>query len=107
MTPMPERTSKQRAEALDKALATRRERARLRAALKDRQLHPVEVIAGAADNPVWRSVKVLWLLEAVPGLGPIRAERLMDSLGIAQSRRLQGLGERQRAALIESLEARS
>lgn len=103
MTAIPPRTDEQRAEALQKALQTRRERARLRAALRDGSVTAVDVIRGASGNPVWASVRVSWLLESVPGIGPVRAERLMTSLAIASSRRVQGLGERQRAGLVAAL----
>ena len=53
------------------------------------------------------SVRVSWLLESVPGIGCVRAERLMSDLRIAPSRRVQGLGERQRAALIAALGERA
>lgn len=55
---------------------------------------------------MWSTMRVLWLLEAVPGIGPVRAGRIMESVGIAHSRRIQGLGERQRTALIALLEDR-
>lgn len=97
----PVRTPEQRAEALARALESRQEKARLRRALRERAISPVTVILGAAENPLWGSFRVSWLLESVPGIGPARAERLMDRLGIARSRRIQGLGERQRAAVIE------
>jgi hypothetical protein len=100
---IPERSAAQRADALAAALASRRERAALRGALKARELSVADVLDGAATNPVWAGVKVSWLLESVPGIGEVRAERLMDSLGIAASRRVQGLGARQRAALIAEL----
>jgi len=106
MTQAPARTDEQRSEALVKALATRQERARVRAALRDRSLNPVDVLRGAADEPVWATMRVSWLLEAVPGIGPVRADRIMESVGIARSRRIQGLGERQRTALIAVLEER-
>jgi len=63
----------------------------------------IDVIRGAEDNPTWGGLKVTWLLECVPGIGAVRAERIMTSLRIAPSRRIQGLGERQRAALIAEL----
>jgi hypothetical protein len=106
MSRTPVRTEEQRAEALAQALATRRERARVRAALRERSLHPVDVLLGAGEDPVWSTMRVLWLLEAVPGIGPVRAGRIMESVGIAHSRRIQGLGERQRTALIALLEDR-
>lgn len=100
---VPVRSPEQRADALTAAMAARRERSRLRAALKAREVTAVEVIEGAADNEIWGAVRVSWLLECVPGIGAVRAERIMSSLRIARSRRVQGLGERQRAALIEEL----
>ena len=71
--------------------------------MKGGDIHPADVISGSAGNQVWAGVKVLWLLESVPGMGPVRAERLMASLAIAPSRRVQGLGERQRASLVREL----
>lgn len=103
MSATPARTAEQRSQALAQALATRQERARVRAALRDRSLHPVEVLTGAGDHPAWASMRVSWLLEAVPGIGPARAHRIMETVGIAESRRIQGLGERQRSALIALL----
>lgn len=100
---VPTRSPEQRSDALAAALAARQERARLRSALKARSLTVAEVISGSADNPVWAAVRVSWLLESVPGIGSVRAERLMADLHIAPSRRVQGLGERQRAALIDAL----
>jgi hypothetical protein len=100
---VPVRTEEQRAHALAAALAARQERARLRTALKARELTATDVIEGAPDNPLWSGVRVSWLLECVPGIGSVRAERIMASLQIAPSRRVQGLGDRQRAALVEEL----
>jgi hypothetical protein len=103
---VPTRSADQRASALEAALAARRERARLRAALKSGDVTAGEVLEGARENPQWASLKVTWLLESVPGIGQIRAERIMTSLGIAASRRIKGLGERQRTALAAELAAR-
>ncbi len=103
MSSIPTRTPEQRAEALAKAHATRQEKVRLRQGLKSRDITGAEVIEEAADHPIWGALKVLWLLESLPGVGPIRAERMMQTLDIAPSRRIQGLGERQRAALLARL----
>jgi hypothetical protein len=100
---VPVRSDAQRADALASALAARQERSRLRAALKSRDLTATDVIEGAPGNPLWAGVKVSWLLECVPGIGSVRAERIMTTLQIAPSRRVQGLGDRQRAALLEEL----
>lgn len=100
---IPERSDEQRVQALEAALAVRVVRARLRAELKARTMSGVDVVEGATENPLWAALKVAWLLESLPGVGRIRAERLMTDLRIAPSRRIQGLGSRQRAALIAEL----
>ena len=43
------------------------------------------------------------MLTSLPGLGKVKAHRLMEKLGIAESRRLRGLGAKQREALIDAL----
>ena len=45
-------------------------------------------------------LKVESLIAAMPGTGKIKAKRLMETLGIAENRRIRGLGDRQREALI-------
>ena len=99
----PQRSAEQRAQALEAAMAARHERARLRIALKDRTVTGADVVSGAPDNPLWGGLKVTWLLECLPGVGAVRADRMLSDLGIAPSRRLQGLGVRQRSALLEHL----
>ena len=100
---VPQRTAEQRADALTAAVAARQERARLKAALKAREITVLEVLDGAPDNPLWGGLRVLWLLECVPGIGAVRAERALANAQIAASRRVRGLGERQRAALVAAL----
>ena len=100
---IPARSDEQRAQALEAALAVRMEKARLRAELKSRAMSGVDVIEGAAENRLWAGVKVSWLLECLPGVGEVRADRILSELQIAPSRRIQGLGTRQRAALIAEL----
>ncbi len=103
---IPARTAEQRARALETAMAARQERARLREALRSRELAGVDVLRGAEENPLWSTLKVTWLLECLPGLGEARTERIMTRLRISPSRRVQGLGSRQRAALIDELAGR-
>ncbi len=45
------------------------------------------------------------LLEAMPGVGKVRAARIMDKLDISPSRRVRGLGAKQRTALEREFEA--
>jgi ribosomal protein S13 len=47
-------------------------------------------------------IKVLALLESLPGVGKVKARRVMDEIGIAETRRVQGLGAQQRAKLLDA-----
>ena len=61
-----------------------------------------EVLEQASADEIVGKTKVLAVLESLPGVGKVKARRLMEDIGIAESRRLRGLGDQQRAALLES-----
>ena len=44
-------------------------------------------------------MRVIDLLQSMPGLGKVRARQVMERLRIAESRRVRGLGSKQVAAL--------
>jgi ribosomal protein S13 len=46
-------------------------------------------------------MKVSNVLESLPGVGKVRAGKLMEKLDISASRRVRGLGTKQRGALLE------
>ena len=48
-------------------------------------------------------MKVKYLLESLPNIGKITAASIMKEVGINESRRVQGLGKRQKAALLEKI----
>lgn len=99
--PLPTLTPEQRADALAKAAAARRARVELKERLKHDAGALGEVLAQAKTNETVGKMKVAALLEALPGVGKVRARQIMDQAGIAETRRLQGLGARQVAALLE------
>lgn len=99
----PIRSSAERAAALDRALQVRRERAALRVALKSGSQDGRSIIADSADDATWHAVRVRWLLESLPGIGPIRAQGLLEACAIALTRRLGGLTPRQRTDLLAAL----
>ncbi|WP_028658625.1 integration host factor, actinobacterial type [Nocardioides insulae] len=103
---LPPLTPEQRQAALDKAAASRRERAEVKNRLKNSGASIAEVLAEGQTNEVIGKMKVLDLLQAMPGLGKVRAHQLMEKLGIAESRRVRGLGSKQLAALTEEFSAR-
>ncbi|GAA0954308.1 integration host factor [Actinocorallia libanotica] len=96
---LPPLTPEQRAAALEKAALARRERAEVKNKLKHGGISLSEVLkAGQADDIVGK-MKVSALLESLPGVGKVRAKQIMERLGIAESRRVRGLGANQRASL--------
>ncbi len=98
----PELTAEQRTAALAKAAEARRARAEVREALGSGQMTLVDALAKSDDDLVG-GIKVKAIITALPGLGKVKAFRLMDELGISENRRLRGLGRKQREALLAAL----
>ena len=48
-------------------------------------------------------LKVIAMLESLPGLGKVKARKIMEEVGIADNRKIQGLGAQQKKALLEHL----
>ncbi len=96
---LPPLTPEQRMAALDKAAASRRERAEVKNRLKNSGASIVEVLHQGRTNEVIAKMRVIDLLQSMPGLGKVRARQTMERLGIAESRRVRGLGTKQVAAL--------
>jgi len=103
MATPPALNPEQRAAALAKAAEARTARAEVKNRLKMGSLSLRDALAQADSNPVVGKLKVLALLESLPGLGKVKARRIMEEIGIADSRRVQGLGAQQRQALLEKL----
>ena len=96
---LPPLTPEQRADALDKAAAARRARAGLKVQLKTGGATLDEVLkTGGTDDTIGK-MKVVAVLEAMPGVGKVRAQQIMERLEISPSRRVRGLGVKQREAL--------
>ena len=101
MATPPQLTPEQRAAALAKAAEARAARAEIKARLKMGSLSLAEALDSSDDNV--GKLKVVSLLESLPGVGKVKARRVMDDIGIADNRRVQGLGAQQKAALLEQL----
>jgi lambda repressor-like predicted transcriptional regulator len=96
---LPPLTPQERADALAKAAEARRVRADVKAKLKRSGMTLREVLAKADLDETLGKMKVSAVLEAMPGVGRVRAARIMEKLEISPSRRVRGLGARQRVAL--------
>jgi hypothetical protein len=96
---LPPLTPEQRAAALEKAAAARRIRAELRERLKNSAMSLADVLAAGERDEAIGKMRVSAVLESMPGVGKIRAQRIMERLSISASRRVRGLGAHQRSAL--------
>jgi hypothetical protein len=103
---LPPLTPEQRKAALEKAAASRRERAEVKNRLKNSGASLAETLHSADSNEAIGKMKVIDLLQAMPGLGKVRARNLMKRIGISESRRVRGLGANQVAALEREFEHR-
>ena len=98
---LPQLSEEQRAENLKKAAAARHARAELREKIKNGEVSLEEVLN--SDDSAATRMPVRALIESLPGYGKAKAERIMRELQIAESRRIRGIGERQREALLARL----
>lgn len=98
----PQLTPEARQAALAKAAEVRRKRAEVKHLLKLGSVTLVTLFDQAEADDVVGKLKVLAVLESLPGVGKVKARRTMDEVGIAETRRLRGLGDQQRAALLKA-----
>jgi guanylate kinase len=100
----PQLTPEERARALEVAKASRRERAAAKVEIHKGALSFSAFLELANSNEVLAKMRVIELLESVPGYGKIRAQALMDKFAISPTRRVKGLGRHQRVALLKEFE---
>jgi hypothetical protein len=102
---LPPLTPEQRQAALDKAAASRRERAEVKNRLKHSGASLADVVAEGQRNEVIGKMRVSELLQSMPGIGKVRARQVMEKLKISETRRVRGLGAKQVAALVDEFAA--
>jgi hypothetical protein len=96
--PLPVLNEEQRRQALEKAAEARRKRAEVKAELKSGKRTLTDILQDQGSDTVGK-MKVSTVLESLPGVGKVRARKLMEKLDISASRRVRGLGAKQRSAL--------
>ena len=96
----PQLSDEQRKAALAKAAEARRARAEIKERLKMGSISLSELLQQAENDDMVAGIKVLAVLESLPGVGKVKARRTMDEVGIADTRRLRGLGDQQRKSLL-------
>lgn len=103
---LPILTPEQRQAALAKAAQARQLRAEVKNRLKHSGATLSEVITESRVNEVIAKLRVIDLLQSMPGVGKVRAKEIMGRIGIADSRRLRGLGVNQISALLREFKDR-
>jgi len=97
-------TPEQRQRALEKAGAARRQRAEVKDKLKMGALSLGELFEatdrGDESGNMLAKLKVVSVLESLPGVGKVNAKRLLKGLDISDGRRLGGVGDKQRERLL-------
>ncbi len=101
MANLPQMSDEQRQAALARAADVRRARSELKSLVKMGSISLPELLERAETDDVAGKLKVLSALESLPGVGKVRARKVMDDAGIAENRRMKGLGTQQRQKLLE------
>ena len=103
--PLPVLNEEQRRQALEKAAEARRKRAEVKGELKSGKRTLSDILNEQGSDTVGK-MKVSTVLESLPGVGKVRARKLMEKLDISASRRVRGLGAKQRSALLAWMRVR-
>lgn len=101
----PPLTEEQRRDALAKAAIARRKRAELKGELKSGRTSLKDLLDRTTDAIVGK-MKVSSVLESLPGVGRVRARKIMERLDISESRRMRGLGAKQKENLLSEFARR-
>ena len=97
---LPQMSDEQRAAALVKAAAARRARVEFKDRLKRGETTLAQALNDAVTDDVIGRTRVFEVLTALPKVGKATAQQIMTELQMAPTRRLRGLGDRQRHALL-------
>lgn len=95
----PQLSPEQRKEALAKAAEARRKRAEVKESLKNGKTDLEQILDRSGESIVGK-MKVSSVLESLPGVGKVRARKIMERLDISESRRIRGLGAKQKDSLL-------
>lgn len=98
---LPNLTPEQRNEALAKAAESRKARADFKGKLKSGAISPADGFKQALADDILQKMKAVAFIESLPKFGKVKAAEAMETIGVAENRRLRGLGEAQKKALLE------
>ena len=101
MADLPQLSEEQRAAALAKAAEARRVRAEVKDLLKMGSITLPELFERAETDEFVAKMKILSVIESLPGVGKVKARRTMEEIDISETRRIRGLGANQKSKLLE------
>jgi hypothetical protein len=99
----PSLSQEQRVQASRLAVANRRRRAEVKRLVKSGDLSLEELFELAKREECVAQMRAYDLISALPAIGEVKAERIMTRASIAKTRRIRGLGPKQRAELFRAL----
>lgn len=102
-TKTPERSHKQRLDALRRANSVRSERAKIKERLRNGDVSICAVIESPPECV--QTAKVIDLILATPKMGKVKANRVLERCRISSSKTVSGLTPRQHKELLEILSA--
>ncbi len=104
MSNPPKLTTEERRAALMKATAARKVRAQFKLEVKSKKVRWYTAF-DRTDEAI-QKMRIKELLESIPSFGSTRAEYILDQIGISHTRRIKGIGVRQKSELLKALERR-
>jgi hypothetical protein len=84
-------------------VANRRRRAEVKKLIKSGALSLEDLFALADAEECVAQMRAFDLISALPAVGEVKATRIMAAADIAQTRRIRGLGPRQRELLFRAV----
>lgn len=104
MSPTPPNLSQEQRVAASKlAVANRRRRAEVKRLVKTGSLSLTDLFTLADTEECVAQMRAFDLISALPAIGEVKAKRIMQDAAIAQTRRVRGLGPKQRAELFRAI----
>lgn len=97
-----EMSTEKRMQNLARANTIRVGRAQIKRHLEAKHVHVTELLNEPPD--VIHTMKIVNLLKASPSIGPVKAQRILRTVGISPNRTVLGLNRRQRAVLTGMLQ---
>ncbi len=99
----PTLTQEQRVLASRLAVANRRRRAEVKKQVKSGELTLANLFTLAESEDCIAQMRAFDLISALPAVGEVKAAKIMAAGNIAETRRIRGLGPKQRELLFRAL----